>query len=240
MPFSARVVAALAALALTSVACSSKSPVPPADQPDSATASPDASTDPSDASLDDADAPDASDAGPDKSAACASTFGAAIGTVGFQRFDGTLLAIVPPGDLACAMPNSTHLVLQLQMQGAVYRMVVDVSDVNKTGWVGATTKQHALVGDAWSDGWHAVPLDYVGALGLHSTDFTQVHTADAVASITSQLTLGAHVSVFATAAGEKESAHLVHKSVANQDGAIVFDVDGSPSWLLFAFADQTF
>jgi hypothetical protein len=48
------------------------------------------------------------------------------------------------------------------------------------------------------------------------------------------------VSIFVTAQGEADSAHLVHRNLTNQDGAIVVDVDGSPTWLLFAFSDHSF
>src|SRR5262249_23663455 len=61
----------------------------------------------------------------DKSAPCASTFGSAL-TDAFGRLDGTVVAVVPPNDQACAQPNMTHLVLQVEMEGAVYRMVLDV------------------------------------------------------------------------------------------------------------------
>ena len=45
----------------------------------------------------------------------------------------------------------------------------------------------------------------------------------------------------ATAQGEADSAHLVHRNYTNQDGAIVIGVDqASPTWLLFAFSDQSF
>jgi len=177
----------------------------------------------------------------DKAAACAKTFGQAIGSVGFARFDGTIVAVVPPNDQACAEPNSTHLVLQMAFAGAAYRMVVDVDDTDAPGSIRSHTMSHALVGGAWKDGWHSVPLDYVADLGLKAPDFTSVKTADAVASITEALELGAKVSVFATAQGEADSAHLVHRNLTGQDGAIVVGVDGaSPTWLLFAFSNQTF
>ena len=93
---------------LTAIGCSSNPAAP---------TSSDAGLDPLDASGE--SAPDASvdanDASIDKSAACASTFGQAIGTVGFARFDGTVVAIVPPGHPTCAEKNSTHLVLQIQV-----------------------------------------------------------------------------------------------------------------------------
>jgi hypothetical protein len=184
---------------------------------------------------------DAADASVDKSAPCVSTFGQAIGSVGFARFDGTVVAILAPGNATCPAPNSTHLVLELQSSGAVYRMVVDVDDVAAPGSIHTHTIQHAMIGGPWADGWHSVPLDYMSDLGQSSTDFPSTPTADAVAAITSALDLGAQVSVFATAQGENDSAHLIHRNLTNQDGAIVLDVDGaSPTWLLFSFADQTF
>jgi hypothetical protein len=226
--------ACLGLLAVT-VACSSTSG--PSSPPG------DASHEATDAGAHDAgrvDASDAGDGGVDKSKPCVSTFGQGIGTVGFARFDGTVVAVLPPNDQACAAPNSTHLVLEMSFAGAVYRMVIDVDDSAAPGTIHGTTLSHALVGGPWADGWHAVPLDYVTTLGLHSTSLPSMTTASAVAEITAALDLGAHVSVFATAQGEVDSAHLVHRNLTNQDGAIVVDVDGSPRWLLFAFSDQTF
>jgi hypothetical protein len=119
-------------------------------------------------------------------------------------------------------------------------MVIDVDDTDAPGTIHGTTLSHAMVGGAWADGWHAVPLDYVTTFGLHSTTFPAMTTAAAVAEITGALDLGAHVSIFATAQGEPDSAHLVHRNLTSQDGAIVVDVDGSPTWLLFSFSNQTF
>ena len=180
------------------------------------------------------------DSAVDKSKTCVSTFGQALDTVGFARFDGTVVAVIPPDDQACAEPNSTHLIIEMSFSGAVYRMVMDVNDEDAPDTIHATTLSHALIGAPWSDGWHSVPLDYVATLGLHSTDLPGESTARAVADITDALDFGAHVSVFATAQGEPDSAHLVHRNLTNQDGALVVGVDGSPTWLLFAFSDQTF
>ena len=199
----------------------------------------DAATD-SDASTDDAAAADAG-ADVDKSASCAATFGQAIGSVGFARFDGTVVAVVPPNDQACAEPNSTHLVVQIQSEGAVYRMVVDVDDKADPGSIHTSTMQHALVGPSWGDGWHSTPLDYVTDLATHSSSFTRTDTASAVAATTAALDIGAHVSIYATAQGEADSAHLVHRNFTNADGAIVVNPeDANPTWLLFAFSDQSF
>src|SRR5262245_35357085 len=61
--------------------------------------------------------------GEDDVGVCVSTFGDQL-TPGFGRIDGTLVALVRPViDEHCAMPNRDHLILEVEMNGAVYRMV---------------------------------------------------------------------------------------------------------------------
>jgi hypothetical protein len=180
----------------------------------------------------------------DKSASCASTFGSAL-TNAFGRLDGTIVAVVPPNDQSCAMPNSTHLVIQVMMGGAVYRMVVDVLSDQGNPDVFENEIDAPLVGDPWSDGWHdTASLDYVTTLARTSTSFVEMNQATVVDRITNQLNLDAHVSVFATSAGEPSSAHLVHRNLTNQDGAIVINPDASgnssPHWILIRFDEQSF
>ncbi len=179
---------------------------------------------------------DAGKAGP-----CDATFGSAL-TPGFGRFDATILAVVPPGDESCAEPNSTHLVVQGTMDGAAYRMVVDVLSTQGSPDVWFHEFEAPLVGEPWAEGWHTdVPLDYVTTLGLTSTAFTEMMQAGLVTTITDELVLGAHVSVFATnGSTEPDSAHLVHRNATNQDGAIVIDPDTAPHWLTMRFDEQTF
>jgi hypothetical protein len=143
------------------------------------------------------------------------------------------------------MPNSTHLVIQVMMGGAVYRMVVDVLSDQGNPDVFENEIDAPLVGDPWSDGWHdTASLDYVTTLARTSTSFVEMNQATVVARITNQLDLGAHVSVFATSAGEPSSAHLVHRNLTNQDGAIVINPDASgnssPHWILIRFDEQSF
>ena len=178
----------------------------------------------------------------DKSATCAATFGTGL-TAAFGRLDGTVLAVVPPNDQACAAPNSTHLVIQLTMGGAAYRLVVDVLSNQGSPDVDFFELDAPLAAGAWAEGWHpGVALDYVTTLAVHAPQFAAMHEADLVAKITSEITLGAHLSVFATAGStEPDSAHLVHRNLANQDGAIVIDPDGAhPHYLLMRFDEQTF
>src|SRR5689334_6097263 len=109
----------------------------------------------------DAATPDAQD----KAAACADTFGNEL-TDAFGRLDGTVLAVVPPATERCAQPNSTHLVVQVTMHGAAYRLVVNVENIFMH------EIDAPLTGPAWSDGWHTdAPLDYVTNLCVRSSSF---------------------------------------------------------------------
>jgi hypothetical protein len=169
---------------------------------------------------------DASKAGP-----CASVFGSAL-TDSFGRIDGTILAVVPPGHPTCPKPNGTHLVLQVTMNGAPYRMVVNIDVL--THDVDAP-----LAGGAWSEGWHpTAQLDYVTTLGTSANDFDL--NPDVDGWITNQLELGARVSVFATSETFHDSAHLIHREAPNMDGAIVVNPDTAPHYLLFRFSNQAF
>jgi hypothetical protein len=176
----------------------------------------------------------------DKSAACASTFGNEL-TNAFGRLDGTVLALVEPGNSRCAMPNGTHVVLQVTTNGAAYRMVVNVVSTSPDPhvWLGETTAP--LAAGPWSEGWHpGVQLDYVTTLGVTKSSFTESNLSQAVARLDEALVIGAHVSVFATSSGGA-SAHLVHRNVTNGDGAIVIDPESaSPRYLLSAFPEQQF
>ena len=222
------------------VGCSSSTPSASSPEPDASAA---------DASVLDAGAPDS---GPgdaaddvDKAAPCATSFGSAL-TNAFGRLDGTVLAIVPPNDQACALPNSTHLVIQVTIAGVAYRMVVDVvsDQLSEAGSDDDLLYETdaPLAAGPWSEGWHpGVALDYVTTLAVHSASFVPIAEGDFVDRITSEITLGAHISVFATSDGEPNSAHLVHRNATNADGAIVIAPDSAnPHYILLCFSEQSF
>ncbi|HVV83641.1 MAG TPA: hypothetical protein VHE35_11260 [Kofleriaceae bacterium] len=194
-------------------------------------------------------APDApADAAPDaggKDANCASTFGTAL-TNAFGRVDGTVVAVVEPGNERCALPNSDHVVVQLAFGGDVYRMVVNVkSDIGDPD-IKVQTVQAPLLAPAFAPGWHpGLSVDYPREFSVHSGDaaWQSLDLAAASTWVSDPIEIGAPISVYATSSGGTTagSAHLVHRNGQNHDGAIVIDPTGaSPRWLLFSFADQTF
>lgn len=191
----------------------------------------------------------AADAGADTglTGKCADKFGSAL-TEGFGRIDGVVYAIQKPSDTTCAMPNKDHVVLQVLMNGAVYRMVVNVqSDRGGDTKVRVSTVAQAMPAPPFEEGWHTgIPLDYANILGVHSGDggFAALTLDEAVAKIAAEVKVGDEVAVYATSgAGRPESTHLVHRNEPgkNEDGAIVIGPNSaSPKLMLFHFADQTF
>jgi len=173
---------------------------------------------------------------------CASQFGSEL-TAAFGRLDGTVLGVVEPGNMTCAMPNSTHVVLEVTMHGAAYRMVVNVLSTSSDPHVWLDEVDAPLAGDPWQEGWHpGVQLDYVTTLQVAKTAFTQADEATAVARVKQQVVPGARVSVYATSSGGStaSSAHLIHRNATNMDGAIVISPDTAPHFLLTAFPEQAF
>lgn len=177
----------------------------------------------------------------DKAAACASEFGSAL-TNSFGRVDGTVLAVVQPKDTQCPLPNDDHVVLQVTMNGAAYRMVINIESSFGDPNVRYQVLEHALPPPAWSEGWHTgLSLDYVADLGVHTTSgFTPHPLAELSGIVADAITLGQKVSVYTTSSGGS-SAHKIHRNEGKTDGAVVLDPDSAhPKMLLFHFANQTF
>ena len=192
---------------------------------------------------DDAAPADAStDAG--KDAMCAATFGNGL-TNAFGRVDGTVVAVVQPGNERCAMPNRDHVIVQVELDGAVYRMVVNVLSNGADPDIRVRALNAPLPAPAFAPGWHpGLTLDYPADLSVHSgTGWDALDLAEATAWIAEPIEVGVSIAVYATSSGgtNAASAHLIHRNGSNHDGAIVLDPTGaSPRWLLFSFADQTF
>lgn len=175
---------------------------------------------------------------------CATAFGSAL-TASFGRIDGLVYAVQKPSDTTCTFPNKDHVILQVLMNGAVYRLVVNVQSdrAGSDPKIQIATLPHALPAPAFAEGWHAAaPLDYVASLGAHSdASFTPLTLDEATTRIATEVKVGDPVAVYGTSgAGRPESAHLIHRNATNQDGAIVISPTTSPRFMLFHFDNQTF
>ena len=186
-------------------------------------------------------APAIVDADPnDKAANCATEFTTNLDP-GFGRLDGTIRAVVPPTNTTCALPNSDHLVVQIDVAGATYRAVVNVLSTGADPDVRLHELDGPLPAPAFADGWHpGLALDYASDLGVSDADFTPHAMAELVELVSAQLEVGAPVSVYSSTDGGRPSTHLVHRNPTDEDGAIVVDPTGTPHWLLFSFSDQAF
>ena len=179
----------------------------------------------------------------DKARDCAVVFGSSL-TNSFGRLDGTVRAVVPPGNPSCPMPNGTHLVLQVTMAGETYRMVTNVLSDSGPPHVYLYELDAPLAGPAWAEGWHpGYQLDYTSTLHVTSDQFVPHDMATTVDMITDRIDLGTKVSVFATSSGgvNASGAHLIHRNLTNADGAIVIGPDtATPHYILLRFDEQTF
>ncbi len=186
----------------------------------------------------DADLPNI-DSSIDKSAGCVSSFGNDL-TDGFGRLDGILVAVVPPGS-DCPRPNDDHIILEVRLNGQVYRMVGAVISGSGNPVMAMAERDHALTGAAWSEGWHpGIPLDYVADMGLHRLDFAPTPMQDMVDAIDRAAIIGGKVSIYATVEQQHDSAHLIHRNESTKDGAIVINADTSPHFMMFRFDNQLF
>ena len=245
----------LASLLIVSAIAGCSSSATPAD-PGTADASP---VDPSasDASPVDAGSADGSaqDGGSaDKAAECAmdaGELGIAL-TSGHGRVDGTVSAIVPPGDEACPVSaNATHMTIEVKVAGKIERVVLTATDTDSSdGKMHFLAKDAPLIGPAWAEGWHTGPdvaLDYVNALGVHGPDFKALSMAELTTAVSEPIAIGDRISLVSTVddkAGTQlygTRSHLVHRYSAGgvgADGAVVLHPDTNPKWLLFYYASE--
>jgi hypothetical protein len=178
---------------------------------------------------------------PNKAANCSSTFGTEL-TSAFGRLDGVVTAVVKPVDQQCAGVNGDHVVIEAKMNGAVYRLVVNIQSDFGDPQVRYQVIDHALPPPAWAEGWHTgLVVDYVATFGVHvGGDFKPYPLAQLADIVADAIPLGEKISVYAESSGGSR-AHKVHRNTGTTDGAIVLDPEGmKPRVLLFHFATQNF
>lgn len=176
----------------------------------------------------------------DEAAGCVDTFGQEL-TDDYARLDGTIVAFVKPSDTQCEGVNDDHGILEVEMGGAVYRMVINVGAPGEP-LIRYAAIEHDLPNPDFEEGWHTnVQLDYVISFDVHANeDFDAVESVTLAQTISDELVIGEKVSVYATSSGGS-SAHLIHRQTGNKDGAIFLHPDSSsPRVLLFHFDNQTF
>lgn len=175
----------------------------------------------------------------DKAAGCVDRFGSAL-TDSYGRLDGKLVAVVRPTDTQCPTYNNDHLVLEIEMGGDVYRVVVNVISDRAGDQRVRFYEVEAPLERPYSVGWHTdVALDYVNDLEVHNADFEPLEMDPLIERLSASLTIGAPIAAFTVSSGG-DSSHLVHRNRLDADGAIVIDPQGSPHYLLLAFATQSF
>jgi len=200
------------------------------------TRSPAQPPDPVDAPVVDVDAPTPLD----KSGGCVDSFGNTL-TDGFGRLDGTIVAVLAPGNMTCAKPNATHIVIEIRANGVVNRIVATTISTVGNPVMALAERDAALVGPTWQEGWHTgIDFDFVTTMGLHRLDFTPTEQDAVVYAVTDALQIGAHVSVFGTSENAPDSAHLIHRNLPDQDGAIVISPETAPHYMMLRFDNQLF
>jgi hypothetical protein len=170
--------------------------------------------------------------------ACSGSFGRGL-SGSFGRLDGYVVSIVPRGGSKTCNGDSTHVHMQVSMQGALYDVAVNVDG----GYL--LEKNIPLPDGAWSEGWHPSDgLDYSKTLGLKSTDFTSVPEATLTTELENALASVNHISVFGstyTGSDSGSGIHDIHRQSTNHDGAIFLDPTSAiPQALLFRFSTDSF
>lgn len=163
--------------------------------------------------------------------ACTGNFGNQLSSR-FGRLDGTIVSVVAPGGSRTCNGDSSHVHLQVAMNGKTYDVAINTDALSDATDIG-------LPGSAWSEGWHTgVSLDYA-QLGVHSTSFTSASASATAQKIESFVANANHVSIFATGYNAS-GVHLVHRNGNKTDGAVIINPTTTPRALLFRFADQSF
>jgi hypothetical protein len=171
---------------------------------------------------------------------CTNNFGSAL-TQTFGRLDGFLVAIVAPGGGGCnADPDHVHL--QIQANGAVYDVAITVGSTGGVDDVCTTTRDQAMPGPAWAEGWHtgATILDDYVSDGVHSSALANEPRTQLASDLMTDLASANHISVFATGYGP-DGVHLVHRNGGGHDGLVITQPLSTPAHLrMFRFTNQTF
>jgi len=167
---------------------------------------------------------------------CTSHYGTALST-SHGRLDGYLTTVLAPGQGQQCNGDSSHVHLQVSMNGGIYDVAVDIGQSGDE--IAMYTLDGPLPDGAWAEGWHTSDaLSYV-SLGVSSSMFTQKSPSSAASAVEDALANANHVSIYGTGYNDN-GMHLIHYE-NGKDGAIVLDPLASTAhMLLFRFQADTF
>jgi hypothetical protein len=171
---------------------------------------------------------------------CTNNFGSAMNTT-FGRLDGFLVTILNPGQGTSCSGDAHHVHLQVQTNGAIYNIAVNVDSSSGNPDVDFLSLDAPLKGAPWTEGWHpSQQLDYPSNLGVHSGNFSETTPTQLTSLVDSALANANHISIFTTGF-DSTGGHLIHRNGSSHDGAIVIKpLSANPQYLLFHFTNQTF
>ena len=117
------------------------------------------------------------------------------------------------------------MVVQVELGGAVYRMVVNVLSTGADHDIRVREVTAPLPAPAFAAGWHpGLALDSPRDLQVHSgAGWDPLSIADATAWIAAPIAVGAPIAVYASSSGGTfaASAHLIHRNGNAADGALI-------------------
>jgi hypothetical protein len=175
---------------------------------------------------------------------CVDSFGTEM-TATFGRLDGMLYSAVIPPDQTCAKPNGDHLILEVAVNGAVYRLLINAQSdqAASDARVYLGTAVAPLPGAPWSEGWHSsgVVFDYPNTVGVHAESFQPYGLDALVEQVMAAVEFDQPISIYTFGYGP-DGGHKIHRnSGPGTDGAIVVGpTTASPRFLMFRFAEQAF
>ncbi len=169
--------------------------------------------------------------------ACTSAFGSAL-KGSFGRLDGTVVSIVDPGGSSKCNGDSSHLHIQVLMDGDVYDVAVNVDGGY---WYQADVP---LPGSAWSEGYYEDSLDYASGLGVSSSQFTAISQSALTTALEQQLASVNHITTYGTIYTGSDAGsgmHDIHYQSTNKDGAIFLQpLSAQAHMILFRFSGDSF
>jgi hypothetical protein len=168
-------------------------------------------------------------------------FGAAAdgGDGGFHHHPDGGFDAGPSGSLHQCNGDDSHVHLQVDVDGDVYDIAVDIGAENDQ--VGMYEQALAPLEGAWAEGWHDDDLSYA-SLGLHVASFPLGTPTTNAASLGSLLEGTSQISIYCTGYSEGNGCHDVHyQDGSTNDGALVLNPQAAtPTLVFFRFVSQTF